>query len=96
VVSARRRLRLDARPAGKRPDAVRRTRLGQQRANWPCRVPAGATRAAYAMAARGLGLTRAGSLLARPDGYPVALWNEAGLPAEFWASIRPLRIRRAA
>jgi putative polyketide hydroxylase len=25
--------------------------------------------------ARGLGLTAAGSLLARPDGYPIALWN---------------------
>lgn len=29
-----------------------------------------------AIAARGLGLTTAGSLLARPDGYPVALWND--------------------
>jgi putative polyketide hydroxylase len=28
-----------------------------------------------AISARGLGLTTAGSLLARPDGYPVALWN---------------------
>ncbi|HYY20265.1 MAG TPA: FAD-dependent monooxygenase [Thermoleophilaceae bacterium] len=28
-----------------------------------------------AIAARGLGLTTTGSLLARPDGYPVALWN---------------------
>ena len=31
-----------------------------------------------ALAARGLGLTPAGSLLARPDGYPVALWNADG------------------
>ena len=29
-----------------------------------------------AIAARALGLTPAGSLLARPDGYPVALWND--------------------
>ena len=29
-----------------------------------------------AITARGLGLTAAGSLLARPDGYPVALWND--------------------
>ena len=29
-----------------------------------------------AIAARGLGLTTAGSLLARPDGHPVALWND--------------------
>jgi putative polyketide hydroxylase len=27
------------------------------------------------IATRGLGLTTAGSLLVRPDGYPVALWN---------------------
>jgi 2-polyprenyl-6-methoxyphenol hydroxylase-like FAD-dependent oxidoreductase len=34
-----------------------------------------------AIAARGLGLTSAGSLLARPDGYPIALWNTlAGEP----------------
>ena len=31
-----------------------------------------------ALAARGLGLTPAGALLARPDGYPVALWNDDG------------------
>lgn len=31
-----------------------------------------------ALAARGLGLTTAGALLARPDGYPVALWNDDG------------------
>jgi putative polyketide hydroxylase len=30
-----------------------------------------------AIAGRGLGLTTTGSLLARPDGYPVALWNDA-------------------
>lgn len=30
-----------------------------------------------AIAGRGLGLTATGSLLARPDGYPVALWNGA-------------------
>jgi len=29
-----------------------------------------------AISARGLGLTTAGSLLARPDGHPVALWNQ--------------------
>jgi putative polyketide hydroxylase len=29
-----------------------------------------------AISARGLGLTPAGALLARPDGYPVALWND--------------------
>jgi 2-polyprenyl-6-methoxyphenol hydroxylase-like FAD-dependent oxidoreductase len=29
-----------------------------------------------AVTTRGLGLTTAGSLLARPDGYPVALWND--------------------
>ena len=29
-----------------------------------------------AIAARGLGLTTAGSVLTRPDGYPVALWND--------------------
>jgi 2-polyprenyl-6-methoxyphenol hydroxylase-like FAD-dependent oxidoreductase len=29
-----------------------------------------------AMAARGLGLTTTGALLARPDGHPAALWNE--------------------
>lgn len=29
-----------------------------------------------AIAARGLGLTTGGSLLVRPDGYPVALWND--------------------
>jgi hypothetical protein len=32
-----------------------------------------------AIAARGLGLTAAGSLLARPDGVPVALRNDAAL-----------------
>jgi putative polyketide hydroxylase len=31
-----------------------------------------------AISARGLGLTTAGALLARPDGYPVALWNDDG------------------
>ena len=31
-----------------------------------------------AIAARGLGLSTAGSLLARPDGYPVALFNDVG------------------
>jgi putative polyketide hydroxylase len=29
-----------------------------------------------AISARGLGVTTAGSLLARPDGHPVALWNQ--------------------
>jgi putative polyketide hydroxylase len=29
-----------------------------------------------AISARGLGLTTAGSVLARPDGHPVALWNQ--------------------
>jgi putative polyketide hydroxylase len=29
-----------------------------------------------AIGARGVGLTPAGSLLARPDGYPIALWND--------------------
>ncbi len=29
-----------------------------------------------AISARGLGLTTSGSLLARPDGHPVALWNQ--------------------
>jgi putative polyketide hydroxylase len=32
-----------------------------------------------AIAARALGLTPAGSLLARPDGHPVALWNDEEL-----------------
>jgi hypothetical protein len=31
-----------------------------------------------AIAARGLGLTPAGSLVVRPDGYAVALWNDDG------------------
>jgi hypothetical protein len=30
-----------------------------------------------AIEARGLGLTTAGALLARPDGRPAALWNDA-------------------
>jgi hypothetical protein len=35
-----------------------------------------------AIAARGLGLTTGGALLARPDGQPVTLWNDApGLAA---------------
>lgn len=35
-----------------------------------------------AIAARGLGLTAAGTLLARPDGCPVALWNDEAPDAD--------------
>jgi len=35
-----------------------------------------------AMTARGLGLTPTGAVLVRPDGYPVALWNEERPDAE--------------
>jgi hypothetical protein len=41
-----------------------------------------------AIAARGLGLTPAGSLLARPDGYAVALRNDDGS-----APARPSAVR---
>jgi 2-polyprenyl-6-methoxyphenol hydroxylase-like FAD-dependent oxidoreductase len=41
-----------------------------------------------ALAARGLGLTTVGALLARPDGYPVALWNDDGsVPARLTRAI---------
>jgi putative polyketide hydroxylase len=41
------------------------------------------------IAARGLGLTPSGSLLARPDGYPIALWNEEESdPARLAGAIR--------
>ena len=41
-----------------------------------------------AIAGRGLGLTAAGALLVRPDGHPVALWNdEAPEPGQLADSI---------
>jgi hypothetical protein len=41
------------------------------------------------IAARGLGLTASGSLLVRPDGHPVALWNWMGSRNE---SLWPIRL----
>jgi hypothetical protein len=44
-----------------------------------------------AISARGLGLMTAGALLARPDGYPVALWNDEE-PDAARATARPVGV----